>query len=330
LMIDTQNPPWGTLSCAPRRQAARGVALVWKKDDLKFEVKSVLFNHGPNTLTFQLATGDEQFYVIGMFIPPNCTRGVEDLRRAVEACLTGCKLLVMGDLNINVRFPQDKREEVIVDLLDKVNLVNTSRGFQLRSPRRTATRAQWTWSQKRATTLYYMQLDYILARAKERFFFKGAGFRFLRFLQLDHRTIVAVVRAGWEGRPRQYRHKHQKFLLSLLPEPKDADTMAFNALVAKCVKPKPKRMPKKDWISEGTWRLIAKWVSLLWSSCIWQDAAQRMKSKISTAIKVDKRRFTANIGNLIVAELAKGAVNSLSAKSVLAGEKLVATYSIST
>ncbi len=42
-----------------------GVALVWKEDDLKFEVKLVPFNHGPNTLTFQLATRDEQFYVAG-------------------------------------------------------------------------------------------------------------------------------------------------------------------------------------------------------------------------------------------------------------------------
>jgi hypothetical protein len=43
---------------------------------------------------------------------------MEDLRRAVEACPTGCKLLIMGDLNVNVRFPGDEREEVIIDLLD--------------------------------------------------------------------------------------------------------------------------------------------------------------------------------------------------------------------
>jgi hypothetical protein len=43
---------------------------------------------------------------------------VEDILRAAEACPAGFKLLVMGDLNVNVRFPRDEREEVIVDLLD--------------------------------------------------------------------------------------------------------------------------------------------------------------------------------------------------------------------
>jgi hypothetical protein len=102
-----------------------GAALMWKEDDLKFEVELVLFNNGLNILTFQLITGDEQFYVVGVYIPLNCTRGVADLQRAGEACLAGCKLLVMGDLNVNVGFPQDKREEVILDLLDVTNLANT-------------------------------------------------------------------------------------------------------------------------------------------------------------------------------------------------------------
>ncbi len=43
-----------------------GVGLIWKEDDPKFEVESVLFNNSPNIVTFHLATGDEQFYVVGM------------------------------------------------------------------------------------------------------------------------------------------------------------------------------------------------------------------------------------------------------------------------
>ena len=81
------------------------VTLMWKEDNLKFEVKLVLFNHSPNTLMLQLVTGDKQFYVIKAYIPPNCMREVEDLRRAVEVGLASCKLLVMGDLNDNSSFP---------------------------------------------------------------------------------------------------------------------------------------------------------------------------------------------------------------------------------
>jgi hypothetical protein len=175
-----------------------GVALVWREKDLKFEVKSVLF-HGPNTLIFQLTMGDEQIYVVGMYIPPNCTRGVEDICRAAEACPVGCKLLVMGDLNINVGLPRDKWEEVIADLLDELCLVDLSRGYRLRTPRRTTTRARWTWSQKRGTTRHYSQQDYVLAQAEENGMFTSMGFCFPSFLHSDHCAIVAVIRAGGGG-----------------------------------------------------------------------------------------------------------------------------------
>jgi hypothetical protein len=49
-----------TIMCSKMVSCAQGgVVLVWKEDNLKFEVKLVLFNHGLNTLTFQLAMGDE-------------------------------------------------------------------------------------------------------------------------------------------------------------------------------------------------------------------------------------------------------------------------------
>ena len=43
---------------------------------------------------------------------------------------------MLGDLNANGRFPRDKREETIVDLLDKYNVTDLSRRFKLRAPRR--------------------------------------------------------------------------------------------------------------------------------------------------------------------------------------------------
>ena len=106
-----------------------GIALMWKEDGLKYEVKLVLFNNGPNIVTFQLATGDERFYVMGIYIPPDCNKGVDDLRRAWDACPQGCKPIVLEYLNINIGFTRDKREELIVNILDKINLIDTSRSF---------------------------------------------------------------------------------------------------------------------------------------------------------------------------------------------------------
>jgi hypothetical protein len=72
-----------------------GVALTWRENNLSFEVQLVMF-YGPNMLTFQQKMGDKQIYVMGTYIPPNCTRGVEDIRQATKACPAGCKLLIMG------------------------------------------------------------------------------------------------------------------------------------------------------------------------------------------------------------------------------------------
>ena len=94
------------IMCSMAASSHQGeLVLMWKEDDSKFEVKLVLFNNGPNIVTFQLATGDERFYVIGIYTPPDCDNGVDNFWRAWEACPQGCKPIVLGDLSINFGFP---------------------------------------------------------------------------------------------------------------------------------------------------------------------------------------------------------------------------------
>ncbi len=56
------------------------------------------------------------------------------MRNAWEACPPGCKPIVLGDLNNNFGFPRDEREEVIMDLLDEINLIDTSCRFPSNAP----------------------------------------------------------------------------------------------------------------------------------------------------------------------------------------------------
>jgi len=65
-----------------------GIALLWKEDHQGFEVESAKILT-PNLLTFQLVTGDERFYCMGIYLPPTDTMGVEDLlsRRLHAPCL---------------------------------------------------------------------------------------------------------------------------------------------------------------------------------------------------------------------------------------------------
>ena len=77
-----------------------GIALLWTENNWGFEVDSAKIVT-LNLLTFLLITGNEQFYCMGVYIPPTDTMGVEDLQAAWEACPEGCMPLILGDLNIN-------------------------------------------------------------------------------------------------------------------------------------------------------------------------------------------------------------------------------------
>ncbi len=105
-----------------------GIALLWTARQQDFEVEAVKIA-SPNVLTFQLVTGGVQFFVIGACIPPADTTGVDDLHAAWATCPSTCKPLLLGDLNIDFGSPRTSREEAIVDLIDKIYLIDMSRKY---------------------------------------------------------------------------------------------------------------------------------------------------------------------------------------------------------
>ena len=96
-----------------------GIALVWRENHPGVEVEATRILT-PNLLTFQLVTGDERYYCMGVYIPPNDIMGVEDLRSAWDACPDGCIPIILGDLNINFQDPHDEREEQMSPALRKL------------------------------------------------------------------------------------------------------------------------------------------------------------------------------------------------------------------
>jgi hypothetical protein len=102
------------LTKAPSKHQG-GIALLWQPEHAGFEVEATKIMT-PNLITFRLVTGDERYYVMGMYIPPNDTGGGDDLRAAWEACPT----------SISTLNTPDEREAAIADLLDEINLVDTS------------------------------------------------------------------------------------------------------------------------------------------------------------------------------------------------------------
>jgi hypothetical protein len=192
-----------------------GIALLWKENHQGFEVESAFFLT-PTLLTFQLVTGNERFYCMGVYIPPTDTMGVEDLWAAWEACPEGCMPLILGDLNINFGEPQDERDEVIRDLIDAIDLVDASRRYAPWRPRRQSTRSRWTWRQKREGKMHYLQPDYIMVRDRDCRRFWNVGFRWPQYHDTDHRAVVATIKSG-RRRLKEYQRKRQEFPLQLPP-----------------------------------------------------------------------------------------------------------------
>ncbi len=140
-----------------------GGALLWNKGRASFEVKATNIIT-PNLLTFQLVMGYKQFYVMGIYIPPSDTTGVDALRAEWVSCSANCIPLVLGNLNIYFKHPWDAREEQITSLIDKINLVGASQKVALWWCKMQAAKKQWTWQQKRMGRWHHTQPDYILAQ----------------------------------------------------------------------------------------------------------------------------------------------------------------------
>jgi hypothetical protein len=66
---------------------------------------------------------------MGAYIPPANTMGVDDLCNTWAKCPANYKPLLLRDLNINFGSPRSEQEEIIADLLDKMNLADMSRKF---------------------------------------------------------------------------------------------------------------------------------------------------------------------------------------------------------
>jgi hypothetical protein len=100
---------------------------------------------------------------MGIYIPPNDTTGVDVLCEAWASCPANCVPLVLGNINVNFEHSLDAQEEQIINLLDEINLVNTSQKFALRRCKVQVAKKHWTWQQKRMGRWHHTQPDYILA-----------------------------------------------------------------------------------------------------------------------------------------------------------------------
>ena len=113
-----------------------------------------------------------------------------------------------------------------------------------------------------------------------------------------------------EERLTAYRRKRQEFPLKLPPkELRDDLTQAFENLNATCEEPTAMKYHWRNWMSDTRWLLIRQRTLLKWAGQLCRCAGQRMQRTIYAALKKDRAACTAQVGDSIVAKLAKGNVH---------------------
>jgi hypothetical protein len=60
-----------------------------------------------------LMLGATQFFVVGCYIPPSDLETLACINKAWHKCLKGAHLILVGNLNLNLRAPPTEREEMI-------------------------------------------------------------------------------------------------------------------------------------------------------------------------------------------------------------------------
>ena len=66
---------------------------------------------GPNVVSFLIMLGAIQWYVVGTYMPPNDVQTVYCMDQALKSAPEGLEIILMGDLNVRLKYPSDKREE---------------------------------------------------------------------------------------------------------------------------------------------------------------------------------------------------------------------------
>jgi hypothetical protein len=286
-----------------------GVALLWRESEDQGFLVEAAHIASPNILTFQLVMGEDQFFIIGAYIPPADTTGVDDLCAAWAKCPPNCKPLLLGDLNFDFRAPQTEREEIITNFIDEINLVNVSRKYVQRRGPQQGRGARWIWRQRRGGHWHQSQPDYCMARESDVRHFCNVAFWQPRIHESDHWAVVAIIRKGKVGKLKRYRKSRQTFPLQLPPAAEqDAQTHLFRELRATCKDDAPTRCKCSDWISEESWRIIAHWAMLCRTGRLCQTGGRRMQCQISALLCKDRADRTEQVGTLIESKLTGGNV----------------------
>ncbi len=202
-----------------------GVALAIRTDRGKSWDVEDNRTYGPNVIACTWVSGSIRRRLIGVYIPPSEFNGatLNYLSEALEE--TDVPVIVMGDLNANVRMtgearrtgplygdggPGERRQAEILGALSSFNLHDVGRGF-----RQKPTVGTWTWAMWREGKRIRSTLDYVLADGKTQF--TRHRVRTVTHARTDHRAVYADFTLESMKKHRRVVQRDSKF--PIIPPP---------------------------------------------------------------------------------------------------------------
>ena len=71
----------------------------------------------PNVMTIHVVTRKVRYYIVGCYLPPDDLETLEYVKKAWEQRPLDAIPLLMGDINVNLDNPENKRDDIIAEQL---------------------------------------------------------------------------------------------------------------------------------------------------------------------------------------------------------------------
>ena len=297
--------------CASRARSSSqgGVALIFNRSDPRFDM--TLFRcWGPDVVSIRMTSGLKTWLIVGVYIPPTFKKDIynatiEDLlKAAAQAQAMGDELVVLGDINVDLRRitnarlevlqgnfdGQDDRRAATVSALSSLGLEDI--GIRYLQRQRTGI---WTWSQVRQGQWVRSVCDYILASPSLRV--RCHRIRQVTRCSTDHRMVYVDIAAGRQKDERKRRWGLQRWPIR---QSTSSELDVTFADLRRAVPPAEKRRTKHDdWISQRTWDLFTEKGALRWQRQDGADAKAHYKAVKRRATKSLQQDRNDRIENLL-------------------------------
>ena len=275
-----------------------GVAVVYRKErEWHLEDTRAI---GDNIIKTTLVNSEGRTTLVGIYIPPS----EEDLKtiKLLDEVLDGVdntRLVILGDLNINLHAPRDHRQDEIVNALSTYNLRDLSKHYKSKEKKKKF--FSWTWRRKREGKNIQSTIDYVLSSHE----IKWRRFRTIDTeFDSDHRLVVGKMTNRGLNNYKDYQKRRTTPPVDLFTEDSEQNKMLQELTeLSKEERAKPTPPADKSWISNMTFQAMQKKTAALKEGK--SEEVHRLGKEVRRNLRRDRRQRIGKVADHIENHLKK-------------------------